>query len=376
MDTSLDIRLRKLAGTLGDPTTRVGNAGDNLRFTPIELRTSDGKPFDATNWRWLPLENGVDVLFGGYHVHLMRRRGILEPIETPNGENWACSNVVWDGRYLWVVRVGNGRKTREIAVIDPTASAYVARFSQDDGLPPATHALRIAPLSPGKICAVGYFGRTWAANLTLDHQESGRARITFDLFFEARKPPGRDPFKKKHREDLALAFSPTFMFAVSSGDATNTSVLVGRDLKSGPRGFPRYDSMIIDPSSRSVRPFPAYFRGRFPVVAGNVIYFRAATGGLHEAMAPAFVSNRLELTGGTGGERPLYGSSIVHDDFLHTTLEQWTTVDLQTNEFVLYEDLVEPQLRGRLAYSNHFGLILRGLRGAWKVHLPSRARRD
>lgn len=374
MDTSLDAKLSILAGTFGDPSTRMDNASESLRFTPIELRMSDGEPFDVTNWQWLPLDNGIDVLFGGYAVQLMRRSGILEPIKPPDGKNWGCPDVVWDGRYLWVVRSDETYAPQEIAVIDPAINAYVARFRSCDGLPPATHELRLAPLSPGKICAVGYFGRTWAANLTLNLDESGRERKTVDVFYEAREPRGSGAVRNELRKNLELAFSPTFMFAVSTGDTTNTPVWVGRNIKSGPHGFPSYDSMIIDPFSRSVRPFPTDFRGLFPVVAGNVIYF--ATGGLHQAMAPTFVSRRLELTGGTGEERPLYGYSIVHRDYLHTTLEQWTTVDLQTNEIVLHEDLVEPQIRGRPAYSNHYGVILRGLRGAWKVHLPTRARRN
>jgi hypothetical protein len=154
------------------------------------------------------------------------------------------SSVVYDGRYIWMA--GKGRnKSLTLLAIDSKGQAI--EFSSDDGIPnpdDPQSLLKLAPVAPGKVCLVGYTGRSWAALAEI----GDRGTRNFDIFFEAREvATGAD---KSHETNPKMAFSPTCLFILKNPSNGEIVILAGRHSISN---IVSTRPLLIDPLAKTVR---------------------------------------------------------------------------------------------------------------------------
>lgn len=145
----LDIKVKDLAGTTGPlPGKTWPQAGRN------------------PSGRLVRCQDGLDVYWTGGAVLLHRTRGLFEEVLVDAEADF--QDVVWDGKHVWVA---SGRKG--LWVLAPSGQV-VARIGAEQELPPGDRGLRLHPVAPGKVCAVGSFGefgRGWCALVELENRK-------------------------------------------------------------------------------------------------------------------------------------------------------------------------------------------------------------
>ena len=260
------------------PILRFGQ----VTLEPITLLPPDGEPFKheaLLYWGgWLACGEACDAIWGieqatyskgnvgvlieGYEqrrplrLYLMHRPGELQPIPRHDGRPWnAIADVKWDGRYVWVAcRDGD----ESVFVVDPARDEIVAAFGSADGLPPATLGVALAPVSAGRVCVAGCFGRTWIANLAFDDSNEKDARKSVDVFHEAREFLAPMMDDRALRRNVQLAFTPLYANDIRDAETGELRVFVRRSLledESG-RGRHDFDLILVDPERRRVQPVP------------------------------------------------------------------------------------------------------------------------
>ncbi len=144
-------------------------------------------------------------------IYAMRKPGVLEPWLTMNVSPGMRSlgpvkdrftDVKWDGKRAWVGTFANGLK-----VLDDTGK-IITTVGPAQGLPPYESALRLWPLAPDRIVAIGAFGnplRSWGALIESDGQGGYKARTIFEAI--AQLPPMKG-LSRIRRSDMAVAFTP------------------------------------------------------------------------------------------------------------------------------------------------------------------------
>src|SRR5206468_1479393 len=101
---------------------------------------------------------GFEALWDPAVVLLHRTPGTLEEVVVDPDDDF--EDVIWDGQRLCVGTLRHGLK-----FIDPKTRASDT-IDRDKGLPPSDEGMRLYPVQPGKILAVGSFGpncRAWCA---------------------------------------------------------------------------------------------------------------------------------------------------------------------------------------------------------------------
>lgn len=250
----------------GDSKARR-NAGTLAGIREVKLTWSDasGGSGVANNIDGcLPAGPGVDVVWQRGDIFLMKEPGRMTRVW--QGElNSHVSMVVcasirdhicYDGRLVWAA-IDRHLAPPVLLAIGPR-SAQVWQFSASDGLPDIkraadgannTNFYAVAPISPGKACVAGFFGKTWLAVATVD--DSGRKSV--QIFHEAREAFDRE--SKTQPLDTAVAFQPSYMLALADASSGATGrpwrVLVGR-------GGVQWNCppLLVDPRARTVSPVP------------------------------------------------------------------------------------------------------------------------
>lgn len=175
--------------------------------------------------RWIPCSTGVDLICGKRDLFIMKEKGQARSLlKLP--ENDAFTDLIYDGRHAWAPL-----KNRVLRV-DPV-SEKIDEVTESDGLPPGR--MLMAAVSPGRLVVVGYFGRTWIANLIWTDSD----RPSVDVFHEARYNTG--PGEETH-----LLFMPRVVWTAHRQEGAR--VLVARGLGGNAGEWP----LIVDPKARSV----------------------------------------------------------------------------------------------------------------------------
>ncbi len=215
-----------------------------------------------------PLMPGVDLVWSGLRMFLMKERGTLKsiwkgpdtyfssPFRDYDFNGHGAPAVCFDGRYAWVV-FSSQKSDPRLIIVDPV-SERTWEVTPKDGLPvipreevpKGSRAQSLAPtaLAPGKVCIAGSFGRTWIATVTFDPENGAKV----DVFFEAREYVDlTDPL---HWQKANLAFCPTFILTLTdrapAESTANPRVLLGRSFRGS---LPMMTHpLVIDPQQRSV----------------------------------------------------------------------------------------------------------------------------
>ncbi len=238
------------------------------RLTPINAPTPTPAPSSSDDFviqpipeiktqilGWIKGSPAFDILWDAQTIYIMRRPGqpaaVCHVNPMPGGAQflpgaveadepeWAktsivsqqrdVAQVIYDGRYLW------SAFKDKICVIDPD-SLHVEEIGAANGLPPGR--IRLAPLSPGHVCAVGGFGRSWIANV--DFAADGAKKV--DVFHEARLEAG-------NKKDLGLTFNPYYAVTLRGAKPEDPPrVLIGRARNDSATYFP----LLVDPAHRTV----------------------------------------------------------------------------------------------------------------------------
>jgi hypothetical protein len=176
----------------------------------------------------LPLEPDVDVIFGR-SVYLMKQKGVLRRVWDSGELNAFVHSYCHDGRHVWF-SVARLQKVPRLLVLDPH-SEQIWEIGASDGLPLAdpeslpdrntSQVITVAPLSSGRVCLAGSFGRSWLAIATFDP----KGTKTVKVFHEAREAPEANA--KDQWARTTIAFEPAGMFTLA-GDKGAQRVLIGR----------------------------------------------------------------------------------------------------------------------------------------------------
>jgi hypothetical protein len=193
------------------------------------------------------LGNGVDLFWAGA-IYVMEKPGDLRVLYSFDGEKW-LSKIVFDGKYVWLA-VHNKAYTAELLAIDPDSGAIV-RFTADDGLPfvaqdpkrDVMNLLQIAAVAPGHVCAAGFMGRTWIANVHLS--PTGKKRT--EIFHEAREAENSGDVAQEGSTEVA--FKMGFMIDLHGPGEKECRIVLGRN---NSHAVVRNRPLVIDPFARTV----------------------------------------------------------------------------------------------------------------------------
>jgi hypothetical protein len=182
---------------------------------PIRVKTGAGQTVDFTaselrHVRLAPraLDKRLDAFVSGgtynagAHFLLHRSAGLLEEVAVEPDAR--LDDVVWDGKYVWLASRRYG-----LLLFDRDGKA-VDRVAAPAGLLPAAAALKLHPLAPGRVLAVGLDGERrekpdsgWCA--VVERDERGAKVNTF--FRESQLPPAWTA----GRRDTNPAFRPRYV---------------------------------------------------------------------------------------------------------------------------------------------------------------------
>jgi len=169
-------------------------------------------------------------------IFRMRTKASLEQIHTTT--EGGITSMIYDGRYAWAAQEGR------LLIIDPQTSVVDA-VTQDDGLLPGK--IRPVPVAPGFVCAIGYFGRTWCANVLCD--DAGEKSV--DVFHKAALPKGD-------------ALDPAVVFELEHVVRLYDPAEPGRPVILATRGKPQsWYPLLVDPLNRTVRVLPVAVSCRY-----------------------------------------------------------------------------------------------------------------
>ncbi len=371
----------RLAGGSRHEPLRV----EDLLLTPILLKDHDGNAV-TVKWRypsrWYNCGGAGEILQGqGSPLLLMRERGIVEDCSAILGEGWGVPDgIAWDGRYLWLAGKG---EDRQINVINPGTLETVAVFGRADGVLPTTDGCKLAALAPGRICAVGAFGRTWVGILTLGTGPNGQISKQVDVFHEARTVADSVSPPADHNFGPDYAFRPKELIPVPRADSPDPWILARRQIGLN-NHYP--GPLIIDPAARTVDVVPTRWsvHASAMVVGGRVLlapthfHFeqRRPGIGLYFTLAwadpPRFVRKEIKPVQLPNRSVGPAGSAVYHDGFVHWVSERWATIDVERKTVVRDIPLPRGLRYGRLVVSDSYGLVLYATNeqpfdGAWQV---------
>lgn len=170
-------------------------------------------------------------------IFAMRTKGKLEHLYTANKLHTKSrvhipiTSMIYDGKYVWAAQ-------KELLLIIDPKNGLVDTVSHDDGLLPGT--MKVAPVAPGSVCVIGYFGRTWCANVC--YSEAGDKSV--EVFHKAALPKG-DALNPQ------VVFEPKVMVSLYDSSKPDCRVVLVIRKKSQ-SGYP----LLIDPVKRTVQVLP------------------------------------------------------------------------------------------------------------------------
>lgn len=199
--------------------------------------------------------DGTDVFLAAGSLFRMRAKGRLEPIMEAGAPRLGVDAACFDGRFLWA-SLGAPYQVPALLVVDPQTGRS-AEFTAADGLPAKAaggpegkftpNTLAVAPVSPGKVCVAGYFGRTYLAIAGF----SPGAGKSFQIFHEAREAP--QPEDRLQWRRTTIRFAPRYLLPIVGKvrpDApSETRILIGRDEANIDAW---YHPLLVDPDRQAV----------------------------------------------------------------------------------------------------------------------------
>lgn len=137
-----------------------------VKFLSRNISQMEGETWLTQGWRWgiedsismkeaIRCGDSLDVMWSGGAVLFMKEKGLFEEILVGGGGSEPkpyFDDLVWDGQYIWVAT-----RSRGIWLLD-TSGRIVVKIGSESGLPPSEKGLRLCPIEPGRILAVGSFG--------------------------------------------------------------------------------------------------------------------------------------------------------------------------------------------------------------------------
>jgi len=213
---------------------------------PLQLKDLTGqvRPWESgTNYKrgWWGMKllncgDSMDVFWDAGVVLFHRQKGLLEEVLVEPDAGFG--DVQWDGRNLWV-----GACSGSVRVLSADGKE-VTRVDIDHGLPPCERAIRLMPIAPGKILAVGCLepmGRAWCAMIEL---KDGKPVV--NVFHRALRIKSSDEEEKA--ADADYAFFPLGLYAYPR-PGERPLIVVKRH---GPRGERLSQPLVIDPDTLEV----------------------------------------------------------------------------------------------------------------------------
>ena len=258
-------------------TPALVTAPNELWFRHVQMKqgVDSGDVRSLAGERCIPAGEGIDFFWNNTFLYLMKKKDVLRIV---GPRIWSQSReVVFDGRYLWVATPCD--PALRILVIEPISEQWW-ELSAKDGLPlprseelPAnkrrSQHIAMAPLSPGKVCMAGGFGRTWLAIVTFDPAGHHQVRI-FHEATEVQKENDQEQWKKS-----TVAFTPSIIVKLLEKPGPDgkraTRLLVARDAPQSIQNLSLYyHPLLVDPEKLSVAvvQHQFHFPGNFDVYDG------------------------------------------------------------------------------------------------------------
>jgi hypothetical protein len=197
---------------------------------PVQVRKLSGEtvPWEGKRWEWrggygsidhfLACGDCFDVMWWRSRVLLLREKGMAE--EVLADPNVWFDDVQWDGRNLWV-----GTRLEGIWVLSPDGKV-ISKVGAEHGLPPADQRIKMHPIEPGRICAVGSFGKPVRAWCAIVEMQDGRPRV--NVFHKATIGFTADTADtaQQYESDPNRAFTPGWMLEYMPAGGNNERVLL------------------------------------------------------------------------------------------------------------------------------------------------------
>ena len=245
-----------------------------VKFVPIKLTVEGTVASPAEPQKrivgLMPVSAMVDIVWDDANVFIMKKKGVLTPVRLPSAFVGGLSRPVYDGKYVWIAGLVNGRQ-HTLNIFDPV-SGKAWDLSKMDGLPPATAddeknrrnvvPYAIAPLGPNRVFILGQFARTWGGSATFDPVKKSSMKVSF----EAREVA--DPKDFEQWKSTGLAFTPVSALTLKGkiDDKPVARILVGRENRNTP--FVDEHPLLLDPET-----------GAAAVVESTLLGFPRSSGG-------------------------------------------------------------------------------------------------
>lgn len=327
-------------------------------FEPVPLTygvsKKTGKPAAMILNGCIPLDGNVDCLVANTALFLMRQRDVAKRVWAADELNAYSSHFCYDGRYVWF-SVARTLKTPRLFVLDPETEK-VHEIGESDGLPVVppesapsnrkVQVIAVAPLSPGRVCAAGYFGKSWIGIVTFTPNEGK----TVKLIHEARELAQPDTPMQWYR--TTLVFRPLRMFTLT-GPQGAARVLIGReDMQDGSLPQVRLYPLLADPVASSIEvmkdPLSRVDEGQ---ALDGAFYYTGPDNQLVKLTYPGNVKSVL-MNGVP------YGRVVLAGDDLHVlTKGEWWQGSLSKKQINKVGQLPNGELRF-MGQSNQYGILV------------------
>ena len=312
----------------------------DFSFAPLnlgaELRGERGWSVQAPS-HWISAGPDVDLCWATSVLYRMHGNGRLDKIwefDESGNLTWFTS-VVFDGRNLWIAATQQ-RGPFLLFVLDPQTGKAIhfraedglpVNRSEDSSLPNHNDVLRLVALEPGRVCAIGYIGRTYCATATLSPEGKKSVRV----FFEARG--AANPEDVSQETDPTVTFEPGFTVLLQGPhhEPSNPQrrIVVGRKSRS-PHVLRR--PILVDPDREVVTAAAFDLYGSTPereiATVNDKMFFverRPSSAALLQVAYPCLV--RTEAV----HDAP-ESLLLAVDDKLYLAGEKWWNYDLKTTE--------------------------------------------
>ena len=336
---------------------------------PIPFRRKDSVKLRSRLSYGLPTIPGVDLFLDESTLYLVKDKDELRPLplrrnRDTKGENAdRAQDICFDGQFIWLLSPG---PYRFLAAIDPQTE-QIWEYTAEDGLPPMNElaGAAVTPLAPGKICAAGYFGRSWCATAALDPEKG----ITLKVFHEAREVAD-SRVRSNANPNVATHANRLFTLDVPARDGKPA---VQKVLVFGGSGH----VLLIDPQEAVVERVVDVGSGSRAVfcVRDGAVYVSMEGGRpcwLYRYAYPDFKKEQLR-----NGE---FGCVAFRDDRVYMWLREqlWVSANLHEPFQSLRGDVPEELIGGSysswrypMAASHHYGTVVFGPK-AYRVELLKR----
>jgi hypothetical protein len=230
-----------------------------LASRPMELRTDQGTRvmlagvgYSGESVFLRGFGRTLDLIWRGYQVYAHREPGKARLVA--ESDCGCFDDATWDGEHIWVGERGHG------LIVASSDGSRVADITDKQGLPQSDQGLKVFPLAPGRVLAVGSFGKDCRAWCAIVEFAGGAA--TVDVFHEATRvlQPTDPPWLTAC--DPAIAFTPRRILEYRPANHPGQRLLmVERAASRNPNVYPDPALLAVDPEARQVFVYPPRHAG-------------------------------------------------------------------------------------------------------------------